>query len=121
MPYKQESQDSLTPQDSTNEAVLGKRVVLTGWLIQAMNNKYHTKIISEIIVLKLVTVTREGFVLHKILFCDHRKLIGRSRASPNISVLPHLCQVMVMCQQNIKTYSTQECNLFIQVFLNSFL
>lgn len=86
-----------------------------------MNNKYHPKIISEIITLKVVTVTREAFVLHKILFCDHRKLFGRSRASPNISVLPHLCQVMVMCQQNIKTYTTQECNLFIQVFPNSFL
>lgn len=69
-----------------------------------MNNTYHPKIISEIITRKVVAVTREAFVLHKILFCDHRKLYGRSRASPDTSVLPHLWQVIVMCQQNIKTY-----------------
>lgn len=73
-------------------------VLPVGEYLYLMNNKYHPKIISEIITIKVVAVTREAFVLHKILFCGHRKLFGRSRASSDISVLPHLCQVMVTYQ-----------------------
>ena len=72
-----------------------------------MNNKYHPKTISGILIIKVVaiTITREAFVLHKILFCDHRKLLGRSRAAPDTSALPHWCQVMVTYQHNINLHT----------------
>lgn len=38
-----------------------------------------------------------------VLFCDHTKLSGRSRASPDSSALPHLCKIMVTDQQNVVT------------------
>lgn len=70
-----------------------------------MNNNHRPKIISGIITIKVAAITREAFVLHKVLFCDHRRHDGRSQPSPEIPVLPNLCQGMVMDQQNIKTYT----------------
>lgn len=62
----------------------------------------HQKIVLEIIITKVVAGTREAFVLHKIPFCDCKKLFGRSRAPPDSSALPHSCHVMVVYQHNIK-------------------
>ena len=71
----------------------------------SMNNNHRPKIISGIITIKEAAITREAFVLHKVLFYDHRKHDGRSQPSPEIPILPNLCQGMVMDQQNIKTYT----------------
>lgn len=81
-----------------------------------MNNKYHPKTISEIIILKVVAATMEAFVLHKILFCDRRKLIGRSRSSPDTSVLPHSRAKSWSWISPIYTYTTQG----VICFFNSF-